>query len=361
MDTIESYLRALRRRGLAAGLLAGAGAAALLNEAVRWASVGYVALSGRQIPIVDVGPFLLLALYPLLRRRWSRAAAAREGDARGKLSDRLVSYVDFGGRADVPAPLRRAQAAETAGAIAAVPAAVIARLSPWLAAGPALLIASLLYPFVLFEETETATQVVVHRVVPRGGRQAAPAGSEPAGGAAAARGPAAGARPGQDAPPAEGAKPRAAGETAPQAREGRPPSPGDRPGSRPGAEAPPPRRRPGGDEHALEQPRQIDSQRVGTALAKLVDPVYNPAAGSRGAAPPPAGSFAFRLLPKRRAAGAGAGRSAAQGEATERVTVDFDALPEQYRPLVRTYFELLAGPRAAPAGGTTSTERSGAP
>jgi hypothetical protein len=88
---------------------------------------------------------------------------------------------------------------------------------------------------------------------------------------------------------------------------------------------------------------------VGTSLTKVVDPLYTGGKTPAAAPKQPTGSFSFRLLPK---AIEGAGTGEGKGESTlpERVTVDFDALPEQYRPLVRTYFELLARESGTQAG-----------
>jgi hypothetical protein len=91
---------------------------------------------------------------------------------------------------------------------------------------------------------------------------------------------------------------------------------------------------------------------VGTSLARVVDPVYNPGKSSGSPALTPSGTFSFRLLPKRARKGAGPGEAPGETTVPERVTVNFDAIPEQYRTVVRTYFDLLARSSAERAADT---------
>ena len=74
----------------------------------------------------------------------------------------------------------------------------------------------------------------------------------------------------------------------------------------------------------------------------------SPTTRSRDTAAATAGTFSFRLLPNKTQAGAGPGGLPTEAVLPEPVTVDFDSLPEQYRPLVRTYFELLARDKPSP-------------
>lgn len=344
---LRRLLRAARGRSILAATLGTAFAAAALNETARWASVGFVALTRREIPIFDLGPLFLLAVYPLLRRRWSLAATARRADALGGLRDRLVSFVDFSGRADIPARVREAQAREAARAAGALPLATLAPLPARLAAGPLLLLASVLYPFLFLAGTgpETATVRVAQRMLPGAFRQPrAPAVFDPAappdGSRPRDREPKGAARTGDDARPERRPEPAA--------KQGAQATPGEHAALPHPERARPPRARPEARPER-EQPSQIVSERVGAGLAKLVDPVYDPERRAAEPAPSPAGAFAFRLLPKKTRAGSGAGDAATETAHPERVTVDFDALPEQYRALVRAYFQQLESRREAPA------------
>jgi hypothetical protein len=91
---------------------------------------------------------------------------------------------------------------------------------------------------------------------------------------------------------------------------------------------------------------------LGSDLARVVDPLLAPRGGTAPAAPPLTGTFSFRLLPKTARGGGGADDRPGETDRPERVTIDFDVLPEQYRAVVRTYFGLLTVERD---GGTLST------
>jgi len=69
--TLTDFLLRARRRRLAAGLLAAAIPAAILNEVFRWGGLGAARWLRWDVPILDVGPFVLLALVPVLCRQWS--------------------------------------------------------------------------------------------------------------------------------------------------------------------------------------------------------------------------------------------------------------------------------------------------
>jgi hypothetical protein len=349
-----AFLSGVRRRSQIAGLLAGCAVAAVLNETCRWGSVSVNIWANRRVlPVLDVGPFFLAALPFVLRARWRLPAIALRTDARLGLCDRLASFLDFRERDDVPARLREAQAAESARAIAGIPIGAAAPLRPWLAAGPALLALSLLYPLFLPNGPETSIVLLVRQIAPGtttlndapGVRQGPGTPDSPPRppGAKEGSGPerAAGGGTDRDTRPSaprtpplqEDAKSGLAdGDAARQAREERkPPAPDPRQGG------------------PVQEPEHIESERVGTSLAKVVEPLFNPGAAAPAPAPAPSGSFAYHLLPKTVRGGPGGASRAGDAQIPERVTVDFDALPEQYRSLVRTYFELLARKAAPPA------------
>lgn len=342
-----SFIRRARRRNRIVGLLAGSAAAAVLNEACRWGSIGVnIWAKARVLPVLDVGPFFLAALLFVLRGRWRLPAVALRTDARLGLRDRLASFLDFRERDDVPADLRRAQAEESAAALAGVAIGVAAPIRPWLAAGPALLAISLLYPLFLAGAPETPVVRLVRRIAPvMTARNDAPGGGQSADSPDS--------QPRPDGPakrridgkhagdPSERDTPRDAHRgLEPETEPGRKLVDGSTAKEMPG-DRKPPAQVPQQD-GPLKEPEQIDSERVGTSLAKVVDPLFNPGTGAATPAPAPSGSFSYRLLPKAERDGAGGASRAVDTAYPERVTVDFDALPEQYRSLVRTYFELLA-------------------
>jgi hypothetical protein len=351
---ILAFLRRVRRRRTVAGALGGCLFAALLNEAVRWSCIGVNLWAGRRIlPVFDVGLLFLPALGLLLWRRRALARTALAVDARLGFNDRLASFLDFAARTDVSSQIRRAQAQEAARALAPVRIGSVAPLRPWLAAGPALLLASLIYPLLVptMEQTPAVRLLQRFAVNVPGGFVARPGEREA--GAPADRAAATAPRPGKSPH----------GETVGKAREDAPPEP---PANRPEqattktANGSPliengkqERQRPGAQESRPEEPAGIASERVGTKLAEVVDPILAPGAAGQQPPPPPTGSFAFHLLPSSSRPGA-LGALTGESHDAVRVAVDFDALPEEYRPLVRTYFELLAhgaGEAPAPTGG----------
>jgi len=367
--TLTDFLLRARRRRLAAGLLAAAIPAALLNEAFRWGGLGAVRWLRRDVPVLDVGPFVLLALVPVLWRRWSPAAVARDVDHRLRFRDRLTSFLDFRVRSDVPAEIRGAQAGEAARSLAGIAVQAASPVRLWLAAGPALLAASLLYPLFAPNVPRTLTYRIAGRLMH--GSPARLAGPDSAAEREApgdpgsvpgtivsgerTRGEQATAPPGQKVP-GDGKKVPETGETPVDKKKAAlsgPVSGGAEPGS-------PPRRPPspesGQDQRNAQEPSRITSERVGTDLARVVDPLLT--AGSRPAppAPPLRGTFSFRLLPRTARGEGSGGDRPGEADRPDRVTVDLDTLPEPYRQVVRTYFELLAGERA---GGGLPTTPSG--
>lgn len=350
--SLLGLLRRGRRRAVLRGLLAGSFLAALLNEAVRWGTVGLALALRRKMPILDAGPFFLAILPFFLLRHWDLPTVALRIDARLELRERLTSFLDFRGRADVPDELRRAQAAETARALAGPDVDAALPLRPWLAAGPVLLALSLLYPLLLPTGPNTPLVRLARRVIPGvalrpGGPVPDDAGPPTAERAAQKQSAALQRRPngaagkdvaGRGPEPAADAKARAQSGLA----EGNPalePKGGAR------KKPTPPRQPPRGE---AREPEHIASERVGQSLARVVDPLYTAGKGSQPPAPRLSGTFSFHILPKpaRGGAGAGAGGGSTESTVPERVTLDLDTIPERYRPVVRTYFELLAQGRA---------------
>lgn len=351
---VLSFLGSVRRRAFWMALLGAALGAALVNEGARWVAIAAILWGGLEIPVVDLGPFALLGFALALRHRWSTPAAARRADGRLGLHDRLVSFLDFRARADLEGDQRRAQADETARALAGADPRAVVPLRKRLLAGPLLLAASMLYPLFFPSAPETTTTQLVQRIAPS-------VSVRDAGLTAADGGPAAARAPGQeesspgetgDEPPPDAAEPASVLEP-----ETPPPTPEqlaaaeahrrENEGRRQGASKVP---------FTDDSPANVYSERVGTELAEVVEPLFRGGDAPEAPAPELTGSFAFHLLPKGLLEGAAAGDGIrGEAEPTE-VVVDFDSLPEQYRPVVRAYFELLAL-RAGSRGGERSTNR----
>lgn len=350
-----SFLNQVRRRTMLAAFLAGAFFATGINEFFRWGSIAIIQLTRWRLPVLDVGPVFLVILIPYLRHRWNRPTTARRADSRLGFRDRLASFVDFLGREDIPDEVKAAQAAETARALGEKRAAAAAPVAGWLYAGPLLLLVSLAYPYFFFGRNTTLTVQMFRQMGGGGGQDGAGGESErlPAhgdnsgqqddvagGGNDTKTDPGARA---QRSLPEESAQPETAKQGSGEA------------GPLPGMPAPNPTSSP--PERHLEgkEPARLVSERVGRNLARVVDPLYTPGPAPGVAPAVPTGTVAFNLVPKALRSGerdfpGGAG-------APQQVTVDLDALPEQYRSLVKTYFELLAGEGRPAAGGTTiSTE-----
>jgi len=359
------FLQRLRRRLILRGTLFAALFAAILNESVRWGAIGVSTWLQRALPVLDVGPLFLLAAVPILQRRWNLETAALRADRALLLNDRLTSFVAFGRQVGIAAEIRVAQAGETARALAGTTVGMVAPLQPWLAAGPLLLAASLLYPLFLPIPAETTAVQLARILVPgrfepgdtplqertafnatgAGGnlptRRTPPAAAEKSH-----------AKPGE-AGPRDGEKTRSQ-ETAPSQ-----PGPSSGSGGQAGADRPP-RAIPEGDRGGAKEPERIASERVGSGLARVVDPLFTPGPGAAPPAPPPVGTFSFHLLPKSaRGRGDGQGDRPNESAVPERVTVDFDAVPEHYRAVVRAYFELLSRDAEQRAARPPSTHEGG--
>lgn len=351
---VTAFLRTIRRRLVVRDVLVAAGAAVVINEICRWAWIAAFVAMKRVVPALDIGPIVLVILAAAAIRRWSPAAAARRVDARLGLSDRLTSFLDFAERDDVPGAVRDAQARETGRALAGVRPDSAAPIRVWLAAGPLLLAASLIYPYFLFNRTETTTMLLLRRI---GTGSNHGDGQRPVAGI-----------PNEGQPPAVAGEstgtpqPDAAGQ--PDRREDAvsqaKPEPGqvtaEKPVDGPEGEGPLPapqdetadKRTP--DHGNAVEPERLVSEQVGRALAKVVDPIYSP--GKEQPQPTEAtGSVSINLVPHSRPGRTGG--VPGEGSMARRVTVDLDALPEEYRPLVKTYFELLAA--GAPVAGEATT------
>lgn len=357
---VTAFLRAVGRRAATSDILVAAGAAAVINEVFRWGTIGVLVAMRRVTPTLDVGPIIFAVLAVAAIRRWGPMAAARRSDMQLGLSDRLTSFLDFKGRDDVPGEMRGAQARETERALDGVRPASVVPIRFWLAAGPLLLAASLIYPTFLFTETETTTMRLLNRIGPAsdlGG------GEQPVAGI-----PDQGQRP--ETAREDTGPPQPGSEVTPDKREAAltqaepGPASAAKPVDGPRGEGPLPapqdemadRRSP--DHGNAVEPGQLVSERVGQALVRVVDPVYRPE-GEKAQPPGATGSVSINLVPQSRPGRKG--NTPGEGPAAERVTVDLDALPEEYRPLVKTYFELLAAGAPAVSGATTHSARSEKP
>lgn len=361
---VEDFLRRVRTRLVVSSLLGAAALAALVNEVVRWSSATAVVYLGWNVPVLGfLGLLMLAALVPPTLRRWTPAAAAAHADARLGLRDRLASLVDFRGRAEIPEPIRRAQACETARALADTTPAAAAPIAGWRKAGPVLLAACLLYHY-LIPTRESRFSPLLNVIIPAWRlapeRQGAPAGES----VVAPEG----AEPRSEEEAGAGkvaAKPSSAGETSHgRGSAGKQPAaeqvdvtgvdaktklPGG--DSRKSGDRAQPGRDEGGEDP--QQPERIESERVGKRLARVVDPLYRPG-GTEVATPLPGGVATFHLLPQAGSAGAGGGPGG-EAVAPAPIRVDLDAVLAPYRPIVKAYFDQLAR-AAVPAGGTPNPE-----
>lgn len=365
-EVARAFLGRVRTRLVASSLFASAAFAAAVNEAVRWSSAAAAFYLGWKVPILGfLGLLVLAALVLPALRRWTPAASAAEADARLGLRDRLASWVDFRGRAEIPEAIRVAQAGETARALAGATPAAAAPISRWRKAGPALLVLCLVYQFFIPVRASRFSPLV--NVIVPGWRLAPPLG----GGTPGERADSSGAEepsPGEKPEPGQSATPPAEAEKMHGEKSSGPKSPADL-DERAGVEAKTrlangdarksgDRTRPAGPDDARggEDPRQpgrIESERVGARLAEVVDPLYRSGASPARAALP-SGVATFHLLPQAGAGGEGAG-AGGDTVAPEPVRVDLDAVPAVYRPIVKAYFDHLAR-AAAPAGQAANPE-----
>lgn len=325
------FLRAFRRRSLLAAALRLCFFAALANEAVRWLAVGSNFLFDTSLTVVSVGPAVFALTMAVTLIRWSTAAAARRADRALALKDRLVSYLDFSRRSEVPEAVVRAQKAETEAALAAESPkrAVPVRFVHF--GAPLLLVLSLLWPSFL-SGSPGAPPAIFHpglRVSqrPDGAPAPPPEGSHPPPHGLSGR---TGEEPGGREEP---------GEVTVREKIGPPLAALDSAHEEPQAAGN--NRAPKSD---VEREGPVNSNPVGDRLSSVVDPLYAPGAEGDTPAPDlPGGSMTFPLLPETAGSGGGPGSPTAAGSGAAGVVVDFDSLPEKYRIIVERYFLLLAG------------------
>jgi hypothetical protein len=105
---VRDFLRRVRRRYLTRELLAvcgiSAGASLLLEYGTGFANRAF----GLALPLVSTGLALLLVAGALSVRRNRTAPVAVRADAALVLKDRLATFLDFAGRADIDEAFRRA-------------------------------------------------------------------------------------------------------------------------------------------------------------------------------------------------------------------------------------------------------------
>jgi len=329
-----SFLKSFRRRWLLRWFLyPGCLAAAVLNEAVRWSTVGLNLWLGLDLPVLEAGPFFLLVALFVTVQRWRPDYTAARADRHLAFQDRFTSLLDFAGRSDLSREVLAAQSAEVREALAGRSPREALPLRPLFFAGPLLLLVSLAYP--LFVPSSPFGMVALMRRVSgpatnrnlRSNRTPDTAGD--------AR------RPVQNP----------AGENTPAGDPGKSPSRPD-----PSQQTPPADQ--GAGKTAVDDPLvppngtgprkgmiaegPLVSERIGRKLTKVVNPLFQE--GTARPAPPEesaGGAIAFRLLPK--SAKTGSGEGSGSGENPDAVTLNLDAVPEAYRQLVKTYFTLLAG------------------
>ncbi len=334
-STPGGFLRAFRRRSLLIVTLRLALLAAVANEAVRWASLLSNILLGTQIPFLNIGPFLLLTTALFAARKWTWAGTASAADRALRFSDRLLSWVDFSSRPELPAAVVRAQEDEVSSSLSGVRIGALLPLNPLLLGAPLLLFGSVFYPNLFKSEPfvpnmfQTATVGPPPSPSPREAPSSAPGDQEPPGIHGS----------GTLHPAREAAEAEAGAEsgTPPQAET--PVAAGD-PAKEQGEGAT--RRPPAVLESDLEEGPLV-SKTVGSELSPVVDPLFNPSGPTADATPElPGGTISFRLIP-RAASGEGGGEGNSSAEAPAgNVVINLDDVPERYRSIVMGYFALLA-------------------
>jgi hypothetical protein len=329
------FLRAFRRRSLLAAALRLSFFAALANEAVRWLTVGTNSVFETSLPVFSVGLAVFALTLAITLGRWSAASAARRADRTLALKDRLVSYLDFSRRREIPEAVVRAQGAETEAALAAadLESAVPIRFAHY--GAPFLLVLSILWPSFLsgspgrppaiFQPgSQSSLRLVDNPSLP----PAEPAHLSPGGED----------RKIEKTAELEGSLKSSTGEDEKVA----PPLAGL--DSTQEEQEPSARRTGSAPESSVERDTPPESQRVGDRLSPVVDPLYTPGVGGGAPAPElPGGSMTFPLLPETADGGGASGSPSAAGDGTGGLVVDFDSLPEKYRLIVERYFLLLAG------------------
>lgn len=329
-----SFLKSFRQRGLLRWFLFPCClAAAVLNEAVRWSTVGLNLWRGLDLPVLEVGPVFVLVAMFATAHRWRPDYTAARADRQLAFQDRFTSLIDFAGRGDLSPAVRAAQGAEVGAALAGRSVRAALPLRPLLFAGPLLLLGSMLYPFFL-PSSPVGLLTLVRRVNgPEKNRNLRSDGTLDMAGDAPRPVPSAR---GKDAPAGNREKSVAK----PDSPQGQPAANRDN-GSSPDKEYYTPPRGNGPRKTRIGEGPLV-SERIGSRLTRVINPLFQEDA-TRSAPPeqPAGGAIAFRLLPKSGTTGAGEGSGS--GENPEAVTLNLDAVPEAYRQLVKNYFTLLAG------------------
>lgn len=336
------FLKALRKRTLLRSALRLTFLATFINEALRWLAIGARIWPGITLPIISTGPIFFLIALVLTFRRWSPARAAARADGVLNFHDRLTSFVDFARRADIPAPMARAQAGEAAAALRGISPKQARPIHPMLYTGPIIFALALYYPYlitsgpVMFRVARYPLEHTSFQDVESTGKNA-PRENE--------------SRPVRHPPPDTPLRPAPAETPAPPVIVPAPPLPGLVASQN--IEEPPPRKSAAPPQSEIDDTSPIVSKRRGDRLSQVVDPVYSAAWDALLEKPElPGGSMVFRLLPE---AVGGVGKEGANTSGERgpvKVVVDFAAFPEEYRVIVKNYFTLLGNensPEGAPA------------
>jgi hypothetical protein len=325
------FLKAFRKRTLLRSALQLTFLATMINEAIRWLAVGARTWPGITLPVINTGPIFFLIALALTFRRWSPAQAAARADGLLDFQDRLTSFVDFARRADIPAPMVRAQAGEAAAALKGISPKQARPIHPMFYAGPLLFALSLYYPYLI--PSGPVMFRVARHTIERSSFQEA--GTD--GGAAP--------REKEDSPahhpqPDIPLLPAPADAPDPPVTKPAPPLPGLEASRK--EDDLPPRKPAAPPKSEIDETSPLVSQRRGDRLSRVVDPVYS-AVGDEPPEKPelPGGSMVFRLLPETAGGGGINGENMAGERGPVKVVVDFATLPVEYRVIVESYFTLL--------------------
>jgi hypothetical protein len=337
------FLRDFRRLSLLGRLLLLCLPAALINEGVRWGAALINTQAGLDLPYINAGPYFLVAAFFLYVRRVSGIRAAALADRLLSFRDRLTSYADFRDRRDIPGDIVSSQKREVASRLAGVKLRTLVPVRVMHFAAPVLLAVSVSYPTV-FDNMEWDGPEIVRRISRGSGS------GEVVSGEVTGEGPDQVIDPSRsgDAPHPEDAPPKpaaadAAGPADPETdggnraeseetRDDRTAGAGEekaRPPAKPPAPFP-------GDPH--EGSRSIKSERIGSEVSEVVDPLFDEASGGvNGDSELPGGTMVFSLVPEMRSGENGASTAAPKAPPVQ-ISVDFEKIPEKYRQIVRRYF-----------------------
>jgi hypothetical protein len=336
------FLRRARRRYLTRELLGAAFASAATSLLLELAIVLVDRRFGWDVPVVSIGIVLFAVLGALVLRRNRVARVAERADRGLRLQDRLATFLDFHGRADVSPDFRRAQAGEASAALSRTDLARGIPIPRLLWAAP-LLFGWMLYldyftffvPFTPPFLQQIVRVVDPHRAAPRTGDAPEDGDAGEKGGREAST------APHQDRPAA------APGETPPAAPgDARQPGGEDRPDDPGAADAGDQGERLAAIPAIISEPARLYSEPVGKSLT----PVADAAPGASPVAPPALpelplrGRISFNLVPVDGGGDGPAGKGTEPGGGTTEgleVTIDYDAVPPEYRTQVRRYFNAL--------------------